>query len=617
LAIVLIVTIAAFIICFALIQYSLDDTISSTYAQEGENYERKLMRQDSLAVTELGQIRWTNNDYDTLSVSTETNAPIFGNASLRVDIKPAATAKEIINTTWRVITTDFIPANKNGYHNYSLDVSAKDVNQLHSKLYHFDSNRKEISSDFIFGGRDGTFKQEFNNSILSPVAAKYMQLQMWVKPSLGKNASYLIDNINLGKNVTYLLDNIQIVGEDNVPSITDNASHLSVELVFRGLNSSNMAFLGPNDILVLDGNNGKVYRILNGQMLEEPVIDLNSFYQDGLIGIATVKNQNGQPYVFLYLNEAAAKYGNDVNDKQEAGTVNRTLGYDREGDRLYRYKLVGNKLVEPKLLFEIKAPRPSNNLGVMHHGGEVLIGPDGLVYFVIGELGGSRDGVRTKAQNYKDGIDPDGRAGILRMTQNGTLAGEGILGDSMPLRLYYAYGIRNSFGLAFDPITGFLWDTENGPAYGDEINLVEPGFNSGTDILWGMSTEYDNLDNLVNFTGRGKYSNPEFVWNDTVAPTALTFLNSDKLGKQYENDMFVGDFNNGNIYHFDLNENRTELILPGSLKDKVSVNSTELQDIVFANNFGGITDLLVGPDGYLYVAADGKIFKIRPIKNQG
>ena len=75
------------------------------------------------------------------------------------------------------------------------------------------------------------------------------------------------------------------------------------------------------------------------------------------------------------------------------------------------------------------------------------------------------------------------------------------------------------------------------------------------------------------------------------------------------------DFNNGNIYHFDLNENRTELILPGPLKDKVADKPSELEDIIFAKNFGPITDLLVGPDGYLYVVADGKIFKIRPIKN--
>jgi aldose sugar dehydrogenase len=136
------------------------------------------------------------------------------------------------------------------------------------------------------------------------------------------------------------------------------------------------------------------------------------------------------------------KYGNDVNNKKEARTVNRILGYDQEGDRLYRYKLVGNKLVEPKLLFEIKAPRPSNILGVMHHGGEVLIGPDGAVYVGTGDLEGSKYGVKTKAQNYKDNNDePDGRSGILRVTQDGKPVGNGILGNTYPLNLYYAYGM--------------------------------------------------------------------------------------------------------------------------------------------------------------------------------
>jgi aldose sugar dehydrogenase len=96
--------------------------------------------------------------------------------------------------------------------------------------------------------------------------------------------------------------------------IMANASHFSVELVYKGLNNSNIAFLGPNDMLILDRNDGKVYRIMNGRMLENPLIDLNSFHQDGLIGIATEMNQNGPPYIFLYLNEAPVKYGSDVND---------------------------------------------------------------------------------------------------------------------------------------------------------------------------------------------------------------------------------------------------------------------------------------------------------------
>ncbi|MGB7953721.1 MAG: hypothetical protein WCF23_07050 [Candidatus Nitrosopolaris sp.] len=63
------------------------------------------------------------------------------------------------------------------------------------------------------------------------------------------------------------------------------------------------------------------------------------------------------------------------------------------------------------------------------------------------------------------------------------------------------------------------------------------------------------------FGGKGKYRAPEFIWFQTVAPTALKFLNSTKLGKQYQNDLFVGDYNNGNLYRFKLNQNRTGYFL--------------------------------------------------------
>jgi aldose sugar dehydrogenase len=84
----------------------------------------------------------------------------------------------------------------------------------------------------------------------------------------------------------------------------------------------------------------------------------------------------------------------------------------------------------------------------------------------------------------------DGRAGILWLTQDGypvigNNGREGILGNEYPFNLYYAYGIRNSFGIDFDPVTGKLWDTENGPQFDDEINVVEPGFNSGAERVYG------------------------------------------------------------------------------------------------------------------------------------
>lgn len=94
-------------------------------------------------------------------------------------------------------------------------------------------------------------------------------------------------------------------------------------------------------------------------------------------------------------------------------------------------------------------------------------------------------------------------------------------------------------------MTGKLWDTENGPDFGDEINLVNPGFNSGWEQVQGIWTR-EHLDamgpvalkqpsNLVNFGGRGIYHVPQFTWNKTIGPTAIRFFNSDKLGKQYEN----------------------------------------------------------------------------------
>ena len=177
-----------------------------------------------------------------------------------------------------------------------------------------------------------------------------------------------------------------------------------------------------------------------------------------------------------------------------------------------------------------------------------------------------------------------------------------------------------------------MWDTENGPGFGDEINLVEPGFNSGWSQVQGimeyqLETEEklreegknyyggpvapDEPDSLVDFNEKGEYSAPEFIWNQTVGVTSIKFLDSDKLGKDYQNDMFVGDFNNGNLYHFDLSEDRDQLLLNGTLEDRIANDQDELQKAILGHGFIGITDIEVGPDGYLYVLSyAGEIFRI-------
>jgi glucose/arabinose dehydrogenase len=205
------------------------------------------------------------------------------------------------------------------------------------------------------------------------------------------------------------------------------------------------------------------------------------------------------------------------------------------------------------------------------------------------------------------------------MNQDGAPVPDGgILGDEPPLNMYYAYGMRNSYGMDFDPIAGNLWDTENGPGNSDEINLVLPGFNSGWQEVMGiaaMEVGFDPTD-IVDFEGAGAYRDPELVWLNTAGPTAVKFLNSDKLGAQYQNDMFVGDVHNGRLYHFDLNADRTGLELPEAISDRVIQTPTSpgLEDIIFGQAFAGITDVEVGPDGYLYVVSigQGKIFRIVP-----
>jgi aldose sugar dehydrogenase len=190
-------------------------------------------------------------------------------------------------------------------------------------------------------------------------------------------------------------------------------------------------------------------------------------------GITIKKTNSSLVHVFLYFTQSV-KDGDDVKE-----------GKIPLGNRLYRYDLVGDKLVNPNLLLDLpSAPDAA------HNGGEIVQDSQGHIYLNIGDLNRSKpknsNSTITVVQDNPNGSSADGRAGILRITDDGKPVGSGIIGGQHPLDKYFAYGIRNSFGMAFDPLTGRLWDTENGPEFGDEINIVRPGFNSGWNKVQGI-----------------------------------------------------------------------------------------------------------------------------------
>ncbi|MDF2736619.1 MAG: gdhB 1 [Nitrososphaeraceae archaeon] len=427
------------------------------------------------------------------------------------------------------------------------------------------------------------------------------------------------------------LDNDAFGGTEKEPPLI-NDENLQIAQIIDKLNfPTGIDFLGENDILVIEKNTGQVKRILDGEILKEPVLDVNvaSESERGLLGIAILNTKS------LSNSDATITSNENLQEKStldNEGEVKvflfytETEGIDNgeiSGNRLYKYDFIDGKLVNPTLLLDLPfLPGPS------HNGGVLDIGPDNNLYLVVGDI--NREGnpeYMTLAQNIEDSKIPDGRGGVLRITGDGETVNDGFtLENNGVLDKYYGYGIRNSFGIGFDPLTGILWETENGSNYGDEINLILPGFNGGWRQGLGLSTEYENFKNkefdrskLILFDEKGMYYDPVFTWVDTVAPTAITFINSKIFGEEYENDLLVGSVKQGRIFHFNLNETRTGLDLSSSeqLVDKMADVDEELESVTLGRNFGVITDIEINPyNGKIYVvdgqSKNGKIYQIHP-----
>ena len=284
------------------------------------------------------------------------------------------------------------------------------------------------------------------------------------------------------------------------PSLVDQ--NLQVRTVATGLNQpTSLAFIGTNDLLVLEKNTGRVMRVSqSGPSL--PVLDLavNFGSERGLLGIARHPDFPAVPHVFLYWTESTT--GLDTNVLSETPLL---------GNRVDRYVWNGSSLTFAANIIRLRAIQQDVTNGVErgnHDGGVLRVGPDRRLYVFVGDLGR-----RGQMQNLRCGPaaifncppntpTPDDQFGnggpapddehlsgvVLRLNLDGTApsdnpffaAGAAIPGEvGANIQKLFSYGHRNSFGMAFDPEGGGLWLQENGDDSFSELNLVTRGMNGG------------------------------------------------------------------------------------------------------------------------------------------
>lgn len=368
--------------------------------------------------------------------------------------------------------------------------------------------------------------------------------------------------------------------------------NLRVQTYLSGLSSPTGAvFLGnTQDALITQKNDGRVLLMRNrqivGTVLDLPVANDS---ERGLLGITNSPTFETDKLVYLYHTVASADGGTAI--------VNRVS----------RYVWNGTNLVFNRNVLELPGgPGPN------HDGGKMVFDSKGKLMVVIGDLNRNE-----QTSNFQNSAALNGVGAVLRVQPSGGAVSTNpyASGARTVVDDIYAHGIRNSFGLAIDPVTGSLWDTENGPNRMDEINQISPGFNSGWEDIMGPTSRGGSTAGLSSLGPRSFYSEPEFSWADPVAPTDLHFFNSPRLGSSYRNDLFVGDVNTGSLYHFDLNAKRNALVLGGALADGVADNLgdplAEQGSILFGSGFGVVTDLFNGPGGlYVLSLSQGRMYRI-------
>ena len=270
----------------------------------------------------------------------------------------------------------------------------------------------------------------------------------------------------------------------------------------------------------------------------------------GMLGIALHPDYPDEPFVYVYVTRSVD------------GALRNQIVRIRDRN--------GSGGAESVLFSSVAGGSP------YHNGGRIAFGPDGKLYGIVGDA--------HDAANAQDLSDED-RGKIIRIKADGGVPGNNPFGDRV-----WAFGIRNSFGFDFNPDDGVLWETENGPACNDEVNVIRKGRNYG----WGSdetcegaspgNTNQDGPDPIL----------PELFYESPVGITGIAFCDGCRLGRRSEGSAYFGAVNNGDV---------TRMILTDA------GTGVERRAVVYDHGSSTLS-FEVGPGGRIYFSDFDGIYKL-------
>jgi len=330
--------------------------------------------------------------------------------------------------------------------------------------------------------------------------------------------------------------------------VTSGKQTVRLEVVAKSLETPwGIAFL-PDGRLLISERPGRLRIVDKGQLLP-PVTGIPEVWQvqdGGLFDVEVHPDYARTGWIYLSYSEAGPE--------KTSNTV------------IIRGKLRDNAWVEQQVLF--KGGPETYNTHNFHYGSRFIFDRDGHLFYSIGDKG--------RVADAQDLSKPAGK--IHRVNDDGTAPKDNpFVGRAGALGTIWSYGHRNPQGFAFDPRTGALWATEHGPRGGDELNLIERGRNYG----WPVVSH--GLESGITASERQGMESPIVYWTPTIAPAGIAFSGA-KEYPGWPHHLFVSALGGQQLRRLE-----------------VSGRAVTKQEIVF-NEYGRVRDVIVGPDGLLYVA---------------